>query len=49
MLAFKAVYYLESTRKENDKRVMTLYVSMKDMMIVIVQYASSPYFPPFLF
>ena len=39
VLAFKAVYALESTRQENDRRVMTLYVEMKDMMMVMVQYA----------
>ena len=37
VLAFKAVYYLETTRQENDRRVMTLYVKMKDMMMVMVQ------------
>ncbi|KAH9910623.1 uncharacterized protein BXZ73DRAFT_57609 [Epithele typhae] len=37
VLAFKAVYYLESTRQENDQRVMTLYVTMKDMMVAMVQ------------
>ncbi len=39
VLAFKAVYALESTRQENDRRVMTLYVEMKDMMMVMVQCA----------
>ena len=38
VLAFKAVYALESTRQENDRRVATLYVEMKDMMMVMVQY-----------
>lgn len=38
VLAFKAVYALETTRQENDRRVMTLYVEMKDMMMVMVQY-----------
>ncbi|KAH9891323.1 hypothetical protein C8Q73DRAFT_747277 [Cubamyces lactineus] len=37
VLAFKAVYALETTRRENDRRVMTLYVEMKDMMIVMIQ------------
>ncbi|KAH9919746.1 uncharacterized protein BXZ73DRAFT_104850 [Epithele typhae] len=37
VLAFKAVYYLESTRQENDRRVMTLYVTMKDVMVAMVQ------------
>ena len=37
VLAFKAVYYLESTRHDNDRRVTSLYVEMKDMMMVIVQ------------
>ncbi|KAI1785570.1 hypothetical protein LXA43DRAFT_976136 [Ganoderma leucocontextum] len=38
VLAFKAIYALESTRQENNRRVMTLYVEMKDMMMVMVQY-----------
>ena len=38
MLAFKAVYTLEKDRRDNDDRVITLYVSMKNMMNVIVQY-----------
>ncbi|KAH9891309.1 hypothetical protein C8Q73DRAFT_650960 [Cubamyces lactineus] len=37
VLAFKAVYALETTRQENDRRVITLYVEMKDMMMVMVQ------------
>ncbi|KAM5542283.1 hypothetical protein V8D89_004156 [Ganoderma adspersum] len=37
VLAFRAVYALESTRQENDRRVATLYVEMKDMMMVMVQ------------
>lgn len=41
VLAFKAVYALETTRQENDRRVMTLYVEMKDMMMVMVQYVLS--------
>ncbi|KAJ2965360.1 hypothetical protein NUW54_g14143 [Trametes sanguinea] len=37
VLAFKAVYALETTRQENDRRVVMLYVEMKDMMSVMVQ------------
>ncbi|OSD05604.1 hypothetical protein PYCCODRAFT_1405323 [Trametes coccinea BRFM310] len=37
VLAFKAVYALETTRQENDRRVMLLYVEMKDVMSVMVQ------------
>ncbi|KAI0353185.1 hypothetical protein OH77DRAFT_1407357 [Trametes cingulata] len=37
VLAFKAVYALETTRQENDRRVLTLYVEMKEMMMVMVQ------------
>ena len=37
VLAFKAVYALENVRQENDRRVMTLYVEMKDLMMVMVQ------------
>ena len=40
VLAFKAVYTLESCRRENDRRVTTLYVEMKDMMLVLVEYVS---------
>ena len=38
VLAFKAVYTMEMTRRSNDKRIITLYVSMKDMIAVLVQY-----------
>ncbi|KAF9644577.1 hypothetical protein BDM02DRAFT_928516 [Thelephora ganbajun] len=37
VLAFKAAYTLETKRRENDKRVLTLYVEMKDMMAVLIQ------------
>ncbi|KAI0960928.1 hypothetical protein AcV7_000168 [Taiwanofungus camphoratus] len=37
VLAFKAVYTLELTRRENDKRIISLYVEMKDMITVLVQ------------
>ena len=37
VLAFKAVYTMEMTRRQNDKRIITLYVSMKDMIAVLVQ------------
>ena len=41
MLAFKAVYTMDMTRRENDKRITALYVSMKDMIRVLVQCVSS--------
>ncbi|KAJ3543517.1 hypothetical protein NM688_g5844 [Phlebia brevispora] len=37
VLAFKAAYTMEMTRRNNDKRITTLYVSMKDMIAVLVQ------------
>lgn len=38
VLAFKAVYTLEVTRHENDKKIIALYVEMKEMMTVLIQY-----------
>lgn len=32
VLAFKTVYTLELKRRENDKKIVALYVEMKDMM-----------------
>ena len=32
MLAFKTAYQLEHNRYENDKKVVSLYVGMRDMM-----------------
>ncbi|CAL1709515.1 unnamed protein product [Somion occarium] len=37
VLAFKAVYNMELTRRENDKRIRALYIEMKDMMAVLIQ------------
>lgn len=31
---------MERTRQENDKRIISLYVAMKDMIAVLVEYAS---------
>ncbi|KAF9781672.1 hypothetical protein BJ322DRAFT_1161455 [Thelephora terrestris] len=36
VLAFKAVYTLEKKRRENDKRILALYVEMKDTMEVLL-------------
>ncbi|KAK7678018.1 hypothetical protein QCA50_018958 [Cerrena zonata] len=36
-LAFKAAYHIEMTRRENDKRIKTLYVEMKEMIHVLIQ------------
>jgi hypothetical protein len=36
VLAFKAAYKLEHNRHENDKKVIALYVAMKDMMGVLL-------------
>jgi hypothetical protein len=32
VLAFKTVYTLEQTRRDNDKKIISLHVGMKDMM-----------------
>ena len=37
VLAFKTVYKMEMTRRDNDKRIVALYVTMKDMIAVLVQ------------
>ncbi|KAF8509109.1 hypothetical protein BU17DRAFT_56323 [Hysterangium stoloniferum] len=37
VLAFKAAWTLEINRRENDKRIIALYVEMRDMMSIIVQ------------
>ncbi|KAH9955358.1 hypothetical protein BC827DRAFT_878060 [Russula dissimulans] len=36
VLAFKTVYTLELKRRDNDKKIITLYVEMKDMMGVLL-------------
>jgi hypothetical protein len=41
VLAFKAVYTLEAKRRENDKKIISLYVEMRDMMAVLIQYVIS--------
>lgn len=40
VLAFKSVYGLEMTRRSNEKKVVALYVEMKDMIYVLLQYVS---------
>lgn len=37
VLAFKAVYTLERTRSENDKKIKLLYLEMKDMMSILLR------------
>jgi hypothetical protein len=37
VLAFKLVYTLDLTRRENNKRVMVIKVQMKEMMVVLFQ------------
>jgi hypothetical protein len=32
VLAFKTVYTFELKRRDNDKKIIALYVEMKDMM-----------------
>ena len=41
VLAFKAAYNMERTRRDNDKRITLLYVAMKDMLAALVQYVVS--------
>ena len=38
VMAFKAVYTLEQKRRDNEKKIITLYVEMKDMMGVLLLY-----------
>jgi hypothetical protein len=38
VLAFKTAYELEHNRHENDKKVISLYAGMKDMMGVLLLY-----------
>jgi hypothetical protein len=38
VLAFKTVYNLEQKRRDNEKKIIALYVQMKDMMSVLLQY-----------
>lgn len=37
VLAFKAVYKLEVTRQQNDKRIISLLQQMKDMVEVLIR------------
>lgn len=37
VLTVNAVYTLETKRRENDKKIIALYVKMKDMVAVLVQ------------
>ena len=41
VLAFKTVYALEQKRRSNNKKVISLFVGMKDMMGVLLMYAFS--------
>jgi hypothetical protein len=36
VLAFKAVYTLEQKRRDNEQKIIALYVEMKDMMGVLL-------------
>jgi hypothetical protein len=36
VLVFKTVYTLELKRRDNDKKIIALYVEMKDMMGVLL-------------
>ena len=38
VLAFKTVYTLEQKRRDNDKKIISLYVGMKDMMGALLRY-----------
>ncbi|KAJ7785322.1 hypothetical protein DFH07DRAFT_976101 [Mycena maculata] len=37
VMAFKAVWALEQKRRDNDKKILTLHMEMKDMMAVLTQ------------
>jgi hypothetical protein len=41
VLAFKTVYTLEQKRRDNDKKIVSLYVGMKDMMGALLLYVFS--------
>ena len=41
VLAFKTGFELEQNRHTNDKKIISLYVGMKDMMEVLIGYVSS--------
>lgn len=41
VLAFKAVYTLEQKRRDNEKKIIALYVEMKDMMGVLLLYVQT--------
>ena len=36
VLAFKTVYTLEMKRRDNEKKIIALYVEMKDMMSILL-------------
>jgi hypothetical protein len=38
ILAFKTVYTLEQKRRDNDKKIISLFVGMRDMMGVLLMY-----------
>ncbi|TCD60695.1 hypothetical protein EIP91_009662, partial [Steccherinum ochraceum] len=38
VLAFKAAYKMDMARRENDKRIRSLYVEMKEMIAVLIQF-----------
>lgn len=38
VIAFGAVYKLETTRRDNDNKVKLLYVEMKEMMRVLLRF-----------
>jgi hypothetical protein len=38
VLAFKTAYTLERRRRENDKKIISLFIGMKDMMGVLFLY-----------
>ena len=44
VLAFKTVYTLEQKRRDNDKKIVSLFVAMRDMMGALLLYViSSPH------
>ena len=38
MIPFQTVYAMEIRREENNRKVMLLFIEMRDMMAVLLQY-----------
>jgi hypothetical protein len=42
VLAFKTAYTLVRKRRDNDKKIISLFIGMKDMMGVLLLYVMHP-------